>query len=537
MPWVIARLARAGGLAPFADAAPNLVAHVLPLGVLLALAGAIVPALLPVTVIVGLALLVGSLLSSEMHGAVRAVVAAAGAAVAAAALLFPWTLDLVLPGSGWAGLTGVDLAPSRGLGLGAILRLQTGFLGRAPLGWAFLIAAVLPLLVGRGWRLAWAVRLWTLALTCWLLVWVGGRGWLPVPLPAPEVMLAPAAVALAIAVALGLVAFEVDLPGYRFGWRQAASTVAAAAVVAGTLPVLGAAVGGRWHLPTSDMGQLLSWMPAQRAAGDFRVLWLGDPEALPMDGWRLSRGLAYATSSNGPSDATDLWPGAGQGSTQLLADAITVARRDETQRLGHLLAPMAVRYIVVPTRAAPGGGRALPPPVDVLPSLDQQADLRLLEGDESLLVYENAAWAPARFRLSAAGADAAQQGGLAAASPVDLSGAKPLLTTPRSPVHFRGPVPRGEVFLSQAADSGWQLSVHGHAAPRLRAFGWANAFSVPAAGTGDLHYRTSFARYAAIVFEAGLWVLALRWLWLGRRRSRSGAVAARAGVDEEAGGG
>ena len=41
-------------------------------------------------------------------------------------------------------------------------------------------------------------------------------------------------------------------------------------------------------------------MPEQRVEGDFRVLWVGDPEALPLGSWRLDEGVAYATSRGGP---------------------------------------------------------------------------------------------------------------------------------------------------------------------------------------------------------------------------------------------
>ena len=111
------------------------------------------------------------------------------------------------------------------------MRFQTGPLGAPPIGWAFLVAAALPLLIGRGWRLAWAIRMWVVAIGCVLVAWASGLGWLPTALRSPEVLLAPAAVALALATALGVVAFETDLPGYRFGWRQLASVVAGSAAV------------------------------------------------------------------------------------------------------------------------------------------------------------------------------------------------------------------------------------------------------------------------------------------------------------------
>ena len=48
-----------------------------------------------------------------------------------------------------------------------LLRFQTGPFGNTPLGWAFLVAAALPLVIGRGWRLGWSVRAWFVALAAW----------------------------------------------------------------------------------------------------------------------------------------------------------------------------------------------------------------------------------------------------------------------------------------------------------------------------------------------------------------------------------
>ena len=168
-----------------------------------------------------------------------------------------------------------------------MLRFQTGPLGAAPLGWAPLVAAVLPLFVGRAWRLRRAAELWGVAAVCWGVVWAAGRGWFPPVGAVPEVLLAPAAAALALAAALGLVAFEVDLPGYHFGWRQVVSFAAAGAACLAVLPVLQASAGGRWRAPAHDHASVLDWMPDKSRDGGFRVLWLGDARAIPLAGWKL----------------------------------------------------------------------------------------------------------------------------------------------------------------------------------------------------------------------------------------------------------
>ncbi|HEX9969500.1 MAG TPA: glycosyltransferase family 2 protein, partial [Acidimicrobiales bacterium] len=531
-PWMALRLLRATGIEPFGagvDRRAALRREVLPLGVGLALLTAFVPSAPLVLLLVAVALVAGGLLAGEARAGFTAVGVVLGATAVTAVLLFPWSLDFVLPGSEWSAVTGVDPPVARALGFGTLLRFETGPMGAAPGGWAFMLAAALPLLIGRGWRLQWAARCWAVALVCWFVALAGGHDWLPIPLPATELLLAPAAVALALSTALGMAAFEVDLPRYRFGWRQAASLAAAAAVVVGALPVLVATVGGRWNQPKQDFAHLLSWMAEHQAEGDFRVLWLGDPEALPLAGWRLRDGLAYATSQNGPPVLGDRWPTASPGAAGLVADAVDLAVGGETTRMGKLLAPTAVRYVVVPAKASPSREhtRSLPPDPQVVAALDAQVDLKQLEGDESLRLYENAAWLPARAALGEGAAVAGRGRGSDELLAADLAGSTPVLPRRRSDTRYQGPVDGGrEVYLSAASSPQWELRVDGDAAPRRTAFGWANAFTVDTGGPATLRYRTSPLRWAAIAIEVGVWVVAVRALVRRRREARAEAGVA-----------
>src|SRR5207237_760903 len=253
-PWFVSALCRASSLAPFGGdgGTGNRRGRVLRLGVLVAVVGAFVPALALVLVAVGLGLVLGSVLGGGARDAVRALAVAVGAVVVAGALLFPWSLDFVLPGGEWASLAGAAPGPAHAPGLGALLRFQIGPIGAPPLGWALVAAAV--------------------------------------------------------------------------------------AVAAATLPVLAASGGGRWRTPTRDVAQTVSWMRSQASGTSFRVLWLGDPDVLPAPGWRLGPGLAYATSDDGPPDASNLWPGSSNGPTGLIADAVAVARGGDPTRPGHVLA-------------------------------------------------------------------------------------------------------------------------------------------------------------------------------------------------------
>ena len=212
-PWLVGGLARATGLEPWATPGelPRRVPTMLRLGLLLAVAGAFVPSLALVAVAVALGLVLGSVLVGGTRAALRSLTTAVGAVGVGFALLFPWSLHFVLPGREWAAFAGAAPSPAHAPGFGALLRFHIGPVGGAPLGWAFVVVAALPLLIGRGWRLAWAVRLWAVALVCVAVAWAGGRGWVLSGVQLRDAMLGPAALALAGAAAVGMIAFQTDL--------------------------------------------------------------------------------------------------------------------------------------------------------------------------------------------------------------------------------------------------------------------------------------------------------------------------------------
>lgn len=525
LPWLLLIVARLSGLAPFGRGddgvegrpASRQWAEVVKLAILLAVVGALVPSVALALVVATLGILAGSLLAGGTAGASRALAGTVVAVVLALGLHVPWSFDLLLPG-GWGTVVGVGPDPAGAPGLGQLLRFQVGPLGAAPLGWAFLVAAALPLFIGKGWRLAWAVRCWTTALACVLFAWAGGRGWSPVRLESPDVLLAPAALALALAAALGAAAFELDLPGYRFGWRQVASLVAGVAVVVGVLPVVGGARNGRWHLTREDVARSLEWMAPAPGEGGFRVLWLGAPEALPLDGWDLGGGLAYATSRSGAPDATDLLPGAPSGATREIAASVRLAEAGDTARLGRLLAPMAVRYIVVPVELETGRATVGTYAVrDTLRrALVSQVDLRLLPSDPAVAVYENTSWGALRTQLPErlTGPVPTELGPGA-----DLTGSQPVLAG-EGPARFSGPLPTDRaVLVAESPSARWALSVGGVDAGRQDAYGVANVFRPGSPGEATLRYRTPVVRYGLLALQVVLWALAFRALIGLRRRA------------------
>lgn len=525
VPVVVGLLARASRLAPFGTEAgtigprvrPSTIGRqVLALGFVTALLAALLPVAVVLVVLIAAALALGSLVTYRVGGSVRMLGVAVAAGLMAVVLHLPWSLDILLPGTPLSAIVGAQRhgAPSD---LGALLRFEVGPLGGAPLGWVILVAAVLPLLIGRGERHAWAVRGWTLAIVFWGLAWASQRGSSPIALPSEEILLAPSAVGVALAAAMGVAAFEVDLPGYRFGWRQVASAVAAAAVAVATIPVLGAAFDGRWSMPAGDDARALGFIDLENDEMPFRVLWLGDPEALPLGSWQLDEGVAYATTDGGTPRAEDLWVGSDDGRTELLADVLDLARSGQTARLGRLLAPMGIRYVVVPEQLAPApfATDPLPIPADLAATLDAQLDLEPLDVPAGLTVFRNQAFYPTRATV-ATDAAPSTDAGISAAAARDLSAATEVLPDADGFARWSGPLDDDvTVLLSAAYSDRWRLSVDGRTATHTKPYGWANAFEVTAGGDATLQFQTSPVRYGLLLVEAAA------WLWVLRRLVRS----------------
>jgi GT2 family glycosyltransferase len=518
-PWILHRLIAACGDLPSAHG-PVIrrkdLRAVVTLGILVALLAAFVPLVVLLVPVLAVALVAGAALTGGGRRARGALTVAAGASLVAVVLHLPWTFDFFLPGSDWWSTGGVSPVVHDATSLGSLLRFDTGAGDHSSIGWAVLVAAALPLLIGREWRFAWAVRCWCVALTGWALAWLGGQGLLGVPLPPADVLLPPAGAALALAAGLGVLAFERDLRGYHFGWRQLASLVAAGGVLVSVAPLAVGAIDGAWGMPGTDHAASLGFLRHEevQAAGEFRVLWLGDPKVLPVAGFRLADDLAYGIAEDGPGQLTERWSAPAYASTTLVAEALRLAAAGGTERLGRMLGALGIRYLVLAEQLAPArtGADRQPLPAGLPATVARQLDLRRIQVDPALIVYENTAWVPVRAQLTGAAAAAvAGSGGLAVAAANDLAaGATPL----------GAQADRGTVYLAEPSSSRWQVRVGGHGVERARALGWANRFDVAAAGPVSVRYRTSPLRWLAVLAQLGLWVGAIVFL-VRRRRPES----------------
>ena len=444
-----------------------------------------------------------------------------GGSIVALVLHLPWSLGFL---DGWDSLVGVSSNGGFALEIADVLRFGTGPFGTGILGWLLLVTALLPLFIGGHWRLSWAVRGWVLALVGFGLAWGVGQGWLSDYLPSPSMLLVPSALGVALAAGLGMAAFEIDLPDYHFGWRQIVSLVAAGSFIVALGPALISSFSGRWDMPRGDFNRSLSFLGEDTADGAFRVLWLGDATALPLQGWALdapavddlgpNRTLAYATTISGTPSIAEQWAGSDSGATSNLAKALQTASDGGTARLGALLSPMAVRYVVVTVAPAPdpyARSRASVPS-DLLAVLDAQLDLASITVNPGMRVYRNSAWAPGVAELPSA--TQLPNGGPSLADRTDLAlqRAPAVLTDSQGFAEYKGELPgAGEVYVASAGD-GWQLKVDGQSLQRNSAFGWSSSFSANDGGVATLSFDTPATRRALIAGQVVLWILLVVYL-------------------------
>jgi GT2 family glycosyltransferase len=531
-PWVLASLGRLGGEAPYpAMAWARYGGRFVALGLLVAVTGSLAPATFLLVPITGLALFAGSVLVGKGAGGAKLLLASLIATAIGFVALLPWSLGAFRSVDDFFALRSGQVAA---LPVSSVLRMHTGPYGGGVLGWAVVAAGAVPLFIGRSWRLAWAARLWVVAFAFFGVAWAGSRGWFPVP--PLEVVLAPAGAALAFCVALGARSVEMDLPGYRFGWRQFAPAFGAFAVVAATLPFLAWVGGGQWDLPASAAESAYAF-PAAAPTGDYRVLWLGSPGSLPLAAQGSTGDLAFATSLDGLPSAGELWAPVNPGQARLVAQDLSWADSRETTYLGRLFAPLAIRYVVVPVGAGAVGAAEN----QVVAALARQVDLLPVGTDPSYRVFANSSWAPL-FSVLAAGTNlpaVPQEPGPPGTGPpgsgssatgatgaagwetasrlqqLDLAPAEALPVSAAASASFalrsnQASAASPRRLYGAVEDGSWHLQAGGRPVVAASALGWASSWALPAgARTVVLSQPGAGGQHVADLVMVLAWALVL----------------------------
>ena len=523
-PWMLKELLRASRAAPFRQGPQGLRGHVsvyVSLGAAAGAAALVVPAAAGLVALLAAGLVAGSLLAGRPEGVHRLVAAALLCVPVLAFVAFPTIVDLAASGPDWGFVADGRDGSAGVVSFAEIVRFAVGGSDPSWLVWLFAVPMTVPLLLGRGWRLEQSVRLWMVAVVAWAAALAVERGLLPFGLPDLHLLLAPAAVAVAGLCGMAVLSIEHDLRFSHFGWRQALVPVTVLASLLLAVGSIGSLEDGRWGLVASDHHASLRF-EAPVLEGGYRVLWIGAPEFLAVEGHSLAPGVAWAATAGDSVTLLDRAVPLDQGRADLFSTVIGEITEGRTARGGRLLAGLGVRYVVLLHRLAPAPfvaeEDARPVPAGLARAMHDQLDLELVEGTNSAVdMFANTAWVPMRA-LYSPGFDAGID------DFIDLEGQP--LTTGASLFSSEGPpwvarIPGGaEILVSHTPRPGWELTLDGEPVPRREALSWTRVYQPSASGEVQLSYSAPWWRHGGqVVGAAAPFVLALAWL--RRRMDRS----------------
>jgi hypothetical protein len=230
---------------------------------------------------------------------------------------------------------------------------------------------------------------------------------------------------------------------------------------------------------------------------------------LPVPSLRVSDEVAFAVADDGELTMRDRWAKPNEMNSNV-ENALHAIIRRETVRGGRLLAPLAVRYVVVPQ--IDGGestiGKPLSVPEGLLAALSTQLDFRRVYLASDLVIYENTAWAPSLSVLDENSSELSKQAGdevllssvLGSTMPIARVGDITSVATEVGP---------STVYLAVPFSERLRLDIAGiDVSPRV-AFGGTTAFDVIDGGPAALKYSTPISQYVSVVIQTLLWLLVM----------------------------
>ena len=252
-------------------------------------------------------------------------------------------------------------------------------------------------------------------------------------------------------------------------------------------------------------------------------MFIGDARVLPGAPLNFGWGISYSVVNGAAPTLEEIWETPPTRARDNAVAALYGIVRGQTARAGRLLAPLSVRFIVVPiidgglsTRSDP-----IAAPRGLVDSLSRQLDLRRLYASPDLVIFENASWVPVRSILTASGAASSRLAGATSMIATDISGAIALPTQSRPEGAIEADVKPGTVHLSVPFSTHWKLTMNGNRIEARPAFGLTNAYDVAEAGHIRLAFESSFVHSLAVLLQFAAWcVVAFFALVRPRRRSR-----------------
>ncbi len=526
LPWLVHETRLAAGLA---TADPDAVTVDLPDGiaalhwrarlrsvaaatVILAIAGSIVPVTLPLWIVAGLLLALSTLIAGSAWRVAAWLAGATLASTCAALVLnLPWATDWT-----WVDLAGGQALGSDGRSLAELASLAPNEDRFAVLALGLYIPVIAAVAIARAWRLTWAIRGGALVLVFLTGMVLASRGTLSFALPSTAMLAVPVALGLALSAAALAGGFGSDVLSRGFGWRQPVALIANAAMVLGLAPAVLAIGDGGWHVESTPLARLASTQfRADPEVGDYRVLYVGDPRVLPVPGREYAPGIGYVVTDSGGFDFTHRFTLANTAGDDAVERAIGLIATGSTLRAGRLLAPLGIRFVVVPLT---DGARStvddpIEPPAGIVSALRAQLDLGDYQGHPSLEMFINRAWFSVGAQLTGSTAEASREAGDEALVRADLSGAVASMVGIDRGTSVPYEVQPGVVHVAIPFDPRFTLETDGEAnGETIQArpgFGITTAFDIVDPGVGQVAYEQDATRGWWLTVQAVMWLLVL----------------------------
>lgn len=486
---------------------PEQLRRTMQFAVVVALGAAFEPVVAALALALGVLLAIGTLLAlAPWMTAVRYLGVTAVGLVVALLLNVPWVGTW-----SWARIAGPSPIGNPGRGIGELASFEIGPTDFALLTLALYLPVVAAILLARAWRLTWAVRSGVIVVGFGFAAVLGDRGSLPFAAPQAGVFLVPVAVGLAISAAAALAAFDLDVRGGSFGWRQPLGIASSIAIAVGVFPAAVGVFAGDWNTPSTPLARLIdAQLPDVPGDGDgqYHVLLLGDSRLLPVPSTSYRDGISFAVISDDDLQAPARWAAPAAGDAAII-DALDQIATGSTQRAGRLLAPLGIRYVIAPEFDDVVSTSAEPVelPTGLVEAMDEQLDIVSVQGVPTVELFENTSWIPTFSMLTGATAEASRTAGNEALIRADLTSAAPAFSGADARSSVTMDVPAGTVHLAVPFDPNWRLEVDGREVDARRAFGVTTAFDVEIAGPATLSYSTPGSRVALLALQLLLWVV------------------------------
>jgi GT2 family glycosyltransferase len=465
---------------------------------------------------------------SVVHGtkikwAVRWVVISGAIMVSGAVLNLPWAGTYVRSGW-WEAITGAPVEAGRNIGLVGLATFNVGGFMLSSITLTLYAVVVGAVVLVHGVRSGWVLRGASLVVVGLAIAILDDSALLPVHLPEPAILLVPVALGIAICAGAMGSTLVLDLRRARFGWRQPISALVALAFFIGLVPVAVNALNGSWNQPSLSLSQLLTQLPDAQEAGEYRTMFIGDSRVLPGAPLNFGWGISYSVVNGAAPTLEELWEIPPTRTRENAVAALYGIVRGQTARAGRLLAPLSVRFIVVPIIDGGQSTRSNPiaAPRGLIDSLSRQLDMRRLYASPDLVVFENASWVPVRSVLTAAGAHSSTLAGATSMIATDIAGATPLPSPARPEGAIEADVIEGTVHLAVPFSSHWKATVDGKNIVARPAFGLTNAYDIVAPGHLRLSFESSLIHTLAVLAQFAAWCVVAFFAIARPRRKRRG---------------